>query len=162
MKCLSIMQPWASLVMHGLKTIETRSWSTTHVGPLLIHAGSKATHAQIELRHEEPFRSALAGVGIHRWQDLPLGVVLGTVVLMECRQMFGAGFPGACVRDPKFGQMEDPPTFPERAFGHYECGRYAWDFRDPQRFATPVPYRALQRLFNVPPEAIGFNPERST
>jgi hypothetical protein len=27
LKCLTVMQPWATLLAHGLKTYETRSWS---------------------------------------------------------------------------------------------------------------------------------------
>lgn len=38
MKALTLWQPWASLVALGVKTIETRSWSTSYRGPLAIHA----------------------------------------------------------------------------------------------------------------------------
>ncbi len=41
MKALTLWQPWASLVALGVKTIETRSWSTTYRGPLAIHAAAK-------------------------------------------------------------------------------------------------------------------------
>ncbi len=36
---LSIKQPWATLVVHGLKTIEIRRWPTLRRGRVLIHAG---------------------------------------------------------------------------------------------------------------------------
>lgn len=39
MKALTLHQPWASLIAVGAKTIETRSWSTSHRGALAIHAG---------------------------------------------------------------------------------------------------------------------------
>lgn len=35
---LSLKQPWAALVAHGLKSIEVRSWRVAYRGPLLIHA----------------------------------------------------------------------------------------------------------------------------
>lgn len=38
---MTLHQPWASLVAVGAKTIETRSWSTTYRGPLLIHAAAR-------------------------------------------------------------------------------------------------------------------------
>jgi hypothetical protein len=38
---LSLHQPWASAVALGVKTVETRSWSTNYRGPLLIHATSR-------------------------------------------------------------------------------------------------------------------------
>lgn len=39
MKALTVRQPWASLIALGVKTVETRSWSTKYRGPLAIHAG---------------------------------------------------------------------------------------------------------------------------
>lgn len=38
MKMLTFHQPWAQLIAHGAKTIETRAWSTRYRGPLAIHA----------------------------------------------------------------------------------------------------------------------------
>lgn len=37
---LSLRQPWAELVVAGLKPIENRGWYTTHRGPLFIHAST--------------------------------------------------------------------------------------------------------------------------
>lgn len=39
--CLSVRQPWASLIIYGFKDIENRTWETMHRGPLLIHASAK-------------------------------------------------------------------------------------------------------------------------
>lgn len=39
MRCLSIRQPWADLILYGHKDIENRTWSTKHRGRLLVHAG---------------------------------------------------------------------------------------------------------------------------
>lgn len=36
MKAISIKEPWASLILSGEKTIETRKWATKYRGPLLI------------------------------------------------------------------------------------------------------------------------------
>lgn len=38
MKCLSLKQPFASLLASGLKTIELRKWNTFFRGEFLIHA----------------------------------------------------------------------------------------------------------------------------
>lgn len=50
MKAITVRQPWASLIAAGVKTIETRSWSTKYRGPLAVHAGARwdvgwGTHA---------------------------------------------------------------------------------------------------------------------
>lgn len=36
---LTIKQPWAALIIAGIKDVENRSWTTPHRGLLLIHAG---------------------------------------------------------------------------------------------------------------------------
>jgi hypothetical protein len=41
MKALSLKEPWASLIVSGQKTIETRVWCTKHRGPLLIVGSQK-------------------------------------------------------------------------------------------------------------------------
>lgn len=40
MKALSIKQPWASLIAHGIKDIENRTWKTHFRGRIYIHASS--------------------------------------------------------------------------------------------------------------------------
>lgn len=42
MKAISIMQPWAWLIVHGHKDVENRSWPTSFRGPVLIHAGKRS------------------------------------------------------------------------------------------------------------------------
>ena len=36
---LSIRQPWAALLVAGVKTVEVRTWFTARTGPVYIHAG---------------------------------------------------------------------------------------------------------------------------
>lgn len=40
MKALSIRQPWAWLIVNGIKTVENRSWATKFCGRFLVHASS--------------------------------------------------------------------------------------------------------------------------
>ncbi len=44
---LSLKQPWATLVVHGLKTIEIRRWATERHGRIYIHA-SKVPDSRLE------------------------------------------------------------------------------------------------------------------
>ena len=41
MKCLSVSQPFADLIISGKKTIELRKWNTNFRGEFLIHAPLK-------------------------------------------------------------------------------------------------------------------------
>jgi len=38
MKALSIKEPWATLILEGKKTIETRTWKTNYRGEILLCA----------------------------------------------------------------------------------------------------------------------------
>lgn len=40
MKVLTIKEPWASLILSGKKTIETRTWKTDYRGKVLLHASN--------------------------------------------------------------------------------------------------------------------------
>jgi hypothetical protein len=72
---LSIKQPWATLVLHGLKTIEIRRWPTTVRGLIYIHTGA------ISDDREEGWRA----VPEHLRKMAKLrGGLVGTVNLTEC------------------------------------------------------------------------------
>lgn len=43
MKCLSVRQPWAWLIVHAGKDIENRTWKTSYRGKVLIHAAKGMT-----------------------------------------------------------------------------------------------------------------------
>lgn len=38
---ISIQQPWARLIVNGVKDVENRTWRHKHRGPVLIHASRK-------------------------------------------------------------------------------------------------------------------------
>lgn len=58
MKALSIKQPWASLIAHGIKDIENRTWKTKFRGRIYIHAsGTPAKGITISSLTPEQFNS---------------------------------------------------------------------------------------------------------
>jgi len=102
MKALSLWQPWASLVALRVKTIETRSWSTSYRGPLAIHA---AKHVPWKKRADEGERASAMTDEIPRplWEAMkanvdeypllwsercPRGVVVATCQLVDVVEMF--------------------------------------------------------------------------
>ena len=48
MKILSIRQPWAHLIVIGIKDIENRTWYPSYRGPLLVHASVTAVDEDFE------------------------------------------------------------------------------------------------------------------
>jgi hypothetical protein len=74
---LSIKQPWASLIVHGLKTIEIRRWSTQRTGLVYIHAGKRP----------EPSPEAWAHVPRRlRAFSKQVGGLVGRLNLVGCRR----------------------------------------------------------------------------
>lgn len=45
MRCLSIRQPWAWLIVNGYKDVENRDWKRDVRGEILIHAAKFVDHA---------------------------------------------------------------------------------------------------------------------
>lgn len=158
MKCLSLWQPWASLIVGGVKRVESRSWYMRHRGPLLIHAAKKWTPELGTVAAGFFYRRALERLGFVLTADeaaamrgwgMPFGAIVGRVDVIGC----------TVVRDCD-EQLDGPRltedgrvglTIPERLFGDYEDeGRFAILTANPVRFGAPIPYRGSQGLFDVP------------
>lgn len=150
MKCISLWQPWATLIIIGAKHYETRSWWTSYRGPLLIHASKKLDEDSLSLCLDEPFRSALVAAGIQKIGDLPRGFILGQVQLADCLRSNGRLGRG----DPYILQGGTQIGYPEQDFGDFSVGRFAFHLTNFKRFQTPIPLRAFQGIFNVPDELV--------
>lgn len=64
-RCISLWQPWATLIAIGEKKIETRSWNPYYRGWMAIHAAK--TKKALPKCQEEPFKSSLEGVELPRF-----------------------------------------------------------------------------------------------
>jgi hypothetical protein len=134
MKVLSLLQPWASLVVMGVKQIETRSWSTAYRGPLLIHS-SKGKAGEI-FAHEPPFKKYIPD-----FKQLPFGYIIGKVILTDVvRIATGTLF---LANDKVMNKL----TMEERAFGDYTPARFAWILEEPVAFKKPVAARGSLTLW---------------
>ncbi len=49
MKCLSLKQPYAELLVSGKKTIELRNWNTYFRGKFLIHASKNIDKEKLDV-----------------------------------------------------------------------------------------------------------------
>lgn len=127
MKVISLLEPWASLIACGAKQIETRSWKTDYRGPLLIHASKGMPYKNHDLRYQEPFLTALAGV------ELTPGKIIASCVLIDCIKMTPENIAliGA----------------PERDFGFYEPGRYMWFLTGAKWLKEPILAKGQLRLW---------------
>ena len=82
MKALSVLQPYAWLIVNGHKDIENRGWYTAHRGPFVVHAGkrySRAEHDDYAAEFAEDF-----GIKLPAFDDMPRGAVVGVADLIDC------------------------------------------------------------------------------
>ncbi|NWT80391.1 TRIP4 protein, partial [Lanius ludovicianus] len=81
--CLSLHQPWASLLVRGIKRVEGRTWYTSHRGRLWIAATAKRPSPQ-EISELEATYRMLLRKDVEFPSDYPSGCLLGCVDVTEC------------------------------------------------------------------------------
>jgi activating signal cointegrator 1 len=144
MKAITIWQPYATLIMLGLKQYETRSWSTEYRGPLVIHAAKRWDEEcdfdcirVTELLQNETFTAASLGDERLRLFYMPmgetLGKALGVVDLKSCEHRHDGG-----------------SDF-ENAVGHFGPGRFGWECDRPRLFEEPIRHQGKQGLWTPEP-----------
>jgi len=79
MKVLSIKQPWASLIVQGLKDIENRTWKTNFRGRILIHASQNDFdfRGKMTSEYQREYINKIQKPYIH-------GAIIGSVEIVDC------------------------------------------------------------------------------
>lgn len=146
MKAITILQPWASLIPAGAKTIETRSWSTKYRGPIAIHAGKVediVAYNNLFPLIEPLEKSGKLPIFPNR---RPTGKVIAIADLIDCLKVtdwaIGDGL-RVISATLENGQII---TGNELEFGDYAPGRYAWRLANVQQI-NPIPAKGKQRLW---------------
>jgi len=149
MKALSLWQPWATAVALRSKRIETRHWSTRYRGPLAIHAAKRLNRLELaEYQRTDHWCAALNdafnGNIRHLREVLPFGAIVATCNLVDCRpsESFGDEIDRV--------QRADIGGWTERQMGNFGPERFGWVLDDIQPLATPISFKGLQGLFDVP------------
>lgn len=128
MKTITIKQPWASLIVEGVKDIENRKWPTKFRGRVLIHAAAypvKCIPSNLlnSLQYAQVFTAnklaALNG---------PNGAIIGSVEIVDC-------------------VINHPSVWAEKSFDAYVEGLkepiksvkvYNWVLAKPVKFDKPI------------------------
>ncbi|KAL5109068.1 Activating signal cointegrator 1 [Taenia crassiceps] len=125
--CLSMHQPWASLLVRGIKRHEGRSWYSAHRGPLWIAATAK-TSGEEEVHEVE---NAYLERGTRRTDfptSYPTGVLLGCVNV-----------------DDVLPQKEYRLKFPD---GESESP-YVFICSEPRELLIKLPMKGRQRIYRL-------------
>lgn len=129
MKIISLHQPYASLIMLGLKKHETRHWRPPehYIGQRIgMHAAQKIwKYPNVPIELSRPF------IVDGHYTDPPRGALLGTVLLAEVYQA-----------DQDRRDAADP--FDVLA-GDWKDGRWLWRLEDPRPLPMPIVMRGFQK-----------------
>lgn len=136
-RVMTVREPYASLLVHGLKQYETRSQPQGYRGLVFIHAGMRMND---ELRAAaERCRWRLRAMGIMTASDpqwfskLTRGAIIGAALLTECHTCFDL------IEDSKLSSLEE-------AAGFWDDEHFAWRMESPVVFSRPVACRGALGL----------------
>ncbi|XP_068429740.1 activating signal cointegrator 1 [Clinocottus analis] len=95
--CLSMHQPWATLLVKGIKRVEGRTWYTSHRGRLWIAAAAKTPTPQ-EIAEVEAMYRQVYKKEPRFPKEYPTGCLLGCVNVNDClpQEQFSEQFPNTC------------------------------------------------------------------
>lgn len=125
--CLSMHQPWASLLVAGIKRHEGRVWGTTYRGRLWIHA---AASQPINVEEVEAHYSKFMSPDQVFPKHYPTKVLLGYVYVTDCldREAYETAF------KPEERQEESP---------------YSFICVEPKALLFPLPMNGNHKLFSL-------------
>lgn len=166
MKAITLYQPYASLIACGVKTIETRSWSTPYRGLLAIHA-AKTVPEEWEDEGDDLCRRFKNELGDRVLGDskslfggavLPRSAIVAVAMLKECLPtddtyddegyLFDAtaraSVPGADDADTRIRVPDN-----DLLTGNFSEGRFGWMLTNVKPLKQPVAARGKQGLWDV-------------
>lgn len=164
MRCISLWQPWSSLIARGAKKLETRGWTTSYLGDLAIHAGKVLDR---QMACDDRVLAAMGWSSSHQI-TYPAGAVLCVVEIYDvvptsevlqltnaqeefARCRLGDGLIG----DP-CGVIESSPKTvineDEYHLGDYSPGRFVWLTRNLRPLKEPVRTRGYQKIWTLDPQ----------
>ncbi|XP_013193492.1 activating signal cointegrator 1 [Amyelois transitella] len=104
-RCLSMHQPWASLLVEGIKLHEGRTWYTSHRGRLWIAATAKPPDHDVIAALENQYRLLYPEKQLNFPTFYPTGCLLGCVSVDDClsQEEYQKKYPG--------GESDSPYVF---------------------------------------------------
>jgi hypothetical protein len=141
-RALSCREPWASLIVHAIKSTENRQWRTFHRGRLLIHAslGTPDAISWCDVfeggpRHPDaPFALPGTGIVLPAVDRLPRGCIVGCVEVYDCLA------------------YDDLP--PDLADDPFASGPWCWLLEHAVAFPEPIRAKGGRRLWAPPPAVL--------
>jgi len=127
MKCLSVCQPFANLILEGKKTIELRKWNTEFRGEFLVHAPRKILTddcKRLEIK-----------------TNLITGAIIGKVELVSVKKYEN--------------ELEINLDSKKHLASNYATeNKYGFILEKPKQLKVPIPYNGQLNFFEFKPEVL--------
>ena len=122
MKCLSICQPFAELIIQNKKTIELRKWNTNFRGEFLVHA-------PIKIRKEEIKKMRIK-------KKLTTGAIIGKAELYDVK---------------KYESIEEIQNDKNKHFStrNFQEKTFGFILKNSKPLRIPIPWKGQLGFFNV-------------
>ena len=130
MKCLSVCQPFAELIVQGKKTIELRKWNTKFRGEFLVHAPQK-------IRLDDCKRLKIKS-------NLTVGAIIGKVELIDVKEYENAV-------QIKIDSKK------HLASNDGSGSKYGFILQNPKQLRIPIPCSGQLNFFEFRPELTKIN-----
>ena len=122
MKALTIKQPWASLIVNGIKEYEFRSWKTKYRGKIYIHAGLSTNKSY--LKYYEKYNLEYLN-----------GAIIGEAEITDC-----------ILIEEKFSKELNNKN--SLVYGNNHNGEYAWKLINVKKYDEPIYIKGKLGLWN--------------
>ena len=131
MKCLSVCQPFAELIVEGKKTIELRKWNTKYRGEFLVHAAKKILTEECKRMKISP-------------STITTGAIIGKVNLVDVK---------------KYNSNKELKTDEKKhhSISEHTKNKYGFILENPKKIRVPIPYSGKLNFFEFQPDEIKNN-----
>ncbi len=130
MKCLSVCQPFAKLIVQGKKTIELRKWNTKFRGEFLVHAPQK-------IRLDDCQRLKIK-------TKMTVGAIIGKVELVD-------------VKEYESSTQIKIDSKKHLALNDISENKYGFILQNPKELKIPIPCSGQLNFFEFKPELTKIN-----
>lgn len=129
MKALTILEPWATLIVEGKKLIETRNWDTDYRGKILIHS------SKTQMRDSNYFNYVSCFVDN---TDFHRGCIIGEVELYDIIPVTQG-----------LVDVVSKNNYIDLITSEFSTCKYAWLLKNAKIYDKPIPTKGSLGLWDI-------------
>ena len=134
MKALTVLEPWATLIVEGKKIIETRNWDTDYRGKILIHSSKTI------MRNEDYVQHLLQFVDKNHL-NFNRGCIIGEVDLVDIKPV-----------SLEFLNLVKNTNYIDYITSEWTTCKYVWILDNPKFYDKPIPAKGSLGLWEYKKE----------